>query len=161
MPQPSTISCIYVEHNDHLHIMFKRGNLTEKMKGLLRDCSVPVGDWYRSKLTKQSGSNPIKLPWYFKVRGQLVVIGNDLLGLWIRVRYLPPLETAEDCFSIRARAKTKSTIDKKITTASNAKTFSIMSCSVMVSETSTRYTQFLPSKKSTRSMLPLACAGVR
>lgn len=106
---------MHFEHDDHLHIMFTNsGNVSRKIDRSLRDCDKAVGDWHQAKMTNQIVYNPIKLPRYFKYRGELVVTGNDLVTLWNQCKTLASIRTNEDYYSVQLRTQTRANIDRKV-----------------------------------------------
>lgn len=43
---PTAISCLYVEHDQHMHVLLQaRDNISRKVDRLLNDCLVPADDW--------------------------------------------------------------------------------------------------------------------
>lgn len=94
--KPSNISCVYVEHDDHLHVLIKcSGNVGRKIDRILRDCGLPIGEWHQAKLTKILVNNPVKMLRYFKFRGVPVIIGTDLADVWELAQSMTPLETVK------------------------------------------------------------------
>ncbi|VDL58456.1 unnamed protein product [Hymenolepis diminuta] len=112
---PINISCIYVEHDDHLHVLFKcSGNVGRKMERILRDAGVPISEWYQAKMTKIIVNNPVKMIQYFKFRNTPVIIGAELRDIFEIARSMPPLETAEQCYGIQLRTQTKAALNNKV-----------------------------------------------
>ncbi|VDL58314.1 unnamed protein product [Hymenolepis diminuta] len=117
---PSHISCVYVEHEDHLHILIKcNGNVGGKIDRVLRDCNVPPGDWYQAKLTKILVNNPVKIIRYFKFHNEPIIIGNDLRDIWGITDHFPALESAYQCCGIQLRTQTKIALNNRISNRTN------------------------------------------
>ncbi|KAM3180155.1 hypothetical protein ACTXT7_016859 [Hymenolepis weldensis] len=117
---PNAISCIYVAHDDHLHVLIKcSGNIGRKIHRVLKDCGVPLGEWHQRKLTKILVNNPVKIIRYFKYRNIPVIIGNDLRDVWEVAKYMPPLTTDEQCYGIQIRQQTKAAIDNRVANRTN------------------------------------------
>ncbi|KAM3180319.1 hypothetical protein ACTXT7_016508, partial [Hymenolepis weldensis] len=90
---PTSINCLYVEHDNHLHVLIQaRDNVSRKINRLLNDCMVPADEWWIAKATRQYVRNVFQLIQYFKHRGIVKKVGQELEEEWERSLCLPPLE---------------------------------------------------------------------
>ncbi|KAM3180156.1 hypothetical protein ACTXT7_016860 [Hymenolepis weldensis] len=118
--RPSGISCIFVEHNDNLHVLLKcNGNVGRKIDRILKDCGVTVAEWHQCKLTKVLVNNPIKMLRYFLYRGIPIIIGNDLRDEWELAKNMSPLKCDDECHGIQLRRQTTASVDTRILNRTN------------------------------------------
>nr|CDS30832.1 non capsid protein NS 1 [Hymenolepis microstoma] len=64
---PTSISCLYVEHDDHMHVLLHaKTNVSRKVNRLLNDCLIPPDDWRAMKSTRQLVRNVYRIIQQFK-----------------------------------------------------------------------------------------------
>lgn len=114
---PTAINCLYVEHDDHLHVLIQaRDNVCRKITRLLNDCMVPADEWWIAKATRQYVRNVFQIIQYFKHRGVVKKVGQELEEEWERSLCLPPLEPQSAYYSELKCAKTKSLVAQRAET---------------------------------------------
>lgn len=106
---PTAISCLYVEHDQHMHVLLQaKDNISRKVDRLLNDCLVSANDWWLIKNTRQLVRNVYLIIQYFKFRGIVKEVGTELHEEWEHAQDMPPIEPQTACFSDIRRAQTKS-----------------------------------------------------
>nr|CDS29136.2 hypothetical protein HmN_000219400 [Hymenolepis microstoma] len=111
---PTSISCLYVEHEQHMHVLLQaKDNISRKVDRLLNDCLVPADNWWMIKNTRQLVRNVYLIIQYFKYRGVVFEVGTELHEEWQQAQDMPPIQPHVTCDSELRRARTKSTIAER------------------------------------------------
>nr|CUU97699.1 hypothetical transcript [Hymenolepis microstoma] len=103
---PTHISCLYVEHDSHMHVVLHATyNVGRKVNRLLTDCGVAQNEWFRVKSTRQLVRNLNFLLQYLKGRGVVKEVGVEMRDEWETARDMPPVEQPMPCSSDMRRAR--------------------------------------------------------
>ncbi|VDO06319.1 unnamed protein product [Rodentolepis nana] len=97
---PTAISCPYVEHDHHMHVLIQaRDNVYRKVDRLLNDCLVSANDWWLVKNTWQLVRNVYLILQYFKFRETVHEVSTELHEEWEMAQNSPPIEPQIACLS--------------------------------------------------------------
>ncbi|VDO02512.1 unnamed protein product [Rodentolepis nana] len=111
---PTHISCLYVEHDSHMHVVLRADyNVGRKVNRLLTDCSVAQDELFRVKSTLQLVRNLNFLLRYFKARGEVKEVGLEMRDEWETARQMPPIEPPSSCSSDNRRARIQTSRELK------------------------------------------------
>lgn len=106
---PTNISCLYVEHDNHMHVVFQaKDNVARKVDRLLNDCLLPAENWFDAKSTRQYVRDIYLLLQYFKYRGTVKEVGAEMRDEFEMAHDLQPIEPNHPCHSVLQRQKFRS-----------------------------------------------------
>lgn len=97
---PINIGCLYVQHEDHIHVVFESpNNISKKVDNLLNDCRVPKDLWLQVRATRQLVRDIYRLLQYFTSRGGIKKVKNHMMEEYFASLNLPPCDNLTGVYS--------------------------------------------------------------